>query len=149
MEGEMSGAAWPEGGEKWSQQVLVQATRECWWSRIFWECGLGSSPDLWWKALIHLGAFREQILAWRLSLRWFSLKIGINSLIEPAWSASSLLPRGVRVSGMGVLGAGNGLMPGRNFSSQELSGWEFLLSKIHLGPCRKLHFCHCSARPST
>lgn len=54
-------------------------------------------------------------MAWRLSLRWFSLKIGINSLIEPAWSVSSLLPRGVRVSGMGVLGAGNGIHAQKEF----------------------------------
>lgn len=116
---------------------------------FFGNVGWDQAQTFGVKSLDPPWSVQGAILAWRLSLRWFSLKIGINSLIEPAWSASSLLPRGVRVSGMGVLGAGNGLMPGRNFSSQELSGWEFLLSKIHLRACRKLHFCHCSARPST
>lgn len=45
----------------------------------FWECGLGSSPELWCKALIHLGAlaqeFREQRLAWRVSVSCSSLQI--------------------------------------------------------------------------
>lgn len=81
---------------------------------------------------------------------WFSLQLSNNCSIEPARSAGSLLPRDVVLSGMRVLGAGNsqGLTPGRNFSSQELSVWEFLLSRIRLGACRKFHFCHCSGRPS-
>lgn len=103
-----------------------------------------------WKALIHLGAFREQILAWRLSLRWFSLKIGINSLMEPAWSASSLLPRGVMVFWDGSFGSREwdscleGIFPARS-----CQGGNFCFPKSTLGACRKLHFCHCSARPST
>lgn len=52
----------------------------------FWECGLGSSPDLWCKALIHLGALaqtlREQILAWRVAVGWFSLTMIFHCLTE-------------------------------------------------------------------
>lgn len=52
----------------------------------FLGMGLGCSPEPWCKALIHLGALaqtlREQMLAWRLAVGWFSLKMSLHCLIE-------------------------------------------------------------------